>query len=506
MDGANNGERNTVLLMASVLAMVLCMRFLFRSLGRWQRGSLGISVRKKLKAEVFRHLLALPEDFLRSRGVGYFFNRLQNDIGEISLFLSHNGLLIWTESLKLFLAIQGICFLQWKWLLWILPFLLLQGWICFCFRRRQYDLSHEIQECVASERHVMQEYLANHAAIKTHGAGDDAGKRIERGLGNWGKLMYQRLIHENWFMAALQIPIWLCCGSVAVFGLLQVVRKESTLGSVWALIGLLMLMFAPIRTLGTVFVQMQSARSAWHRIRDLLGQDTECAGTVPEQTAENLSGKPCCSLCGDIVFRSLTFSYSESKPLLKNFNMTVPRQNVIFLTGANGCGKSTLFSLLLRLYRPVSGQIEIGGVPIDSYPLELYRSRIGYIGSHPEFIKGTLRDNLLLGNPGHSDEEILDMFRHLQCQKLLEQWQNGLSAMVAERGENFSSGERLRLALIRELLRDTDILLFDEAAANLDQEGRRQFYDMLEKLPISKTVIAIVHEIPENVHWQVFTM
>ena len=186
--------------------------------------------------------------------------------------------------------------------------------------------------------------------------------------------------------------------------------------------------------------------------------------------------------------------------------MTVPRQNVIFLTGANGCGKSTLFSLLLRLYRPVSGQIEIGGVPIDSYPLELYRSRIGYIGSHPEFIKGTLRDNLLLGNPGHSDEEILDMFRHLQCQKLLEQWQNGLSAMVAERGENFSSGERLRLALIRELLRDTDILLFDEAAANLDQEGRRQFYDMLEKLPISKTVIAIVHEIPENVHWQVFTM
>ena len=488
IDGANAGNRQAVVWGLLALGSLLVGGFLCRSVVRWQRGLLGVTVRLWLKGSIFRHLLALPEEFLRSRGAGYFFNRVQNDIGETVSFIAGNGLTLGPDLLKLAGAFGLIAYLQWQCALLALPFLLLQGWICIKFRTRQYRLAHRLQECVASERHLMQEYLAHHTTMKTHAAGEKAGRRIDQGLSQWGRLMRKRLVHENWFLVWLQVPVWLCCGIVTAAGLFQVLRHLATLGEIWALLGLLMLVFAPARSLGSIFVQMQSARSAWARLQELRNRPGECIG----------DGNETVCLKGDLVFSDVKFSYATGRVVLDHLNLVIPQGTGMFLAGANGSGKSTLFALLLRLYSPQTGQITIGGTPINNFELEAYRSRIGYIGQHPEFIPGTLRENLLLGSVAHTDSEILELFRRLGCEALVTARPGGLSAPVAEHGENFSGGERLRLALVRELLRDTDWLLFDEAAAHLDQEGRQAFYSLLQKLPGSKTVIAIVHEFPEH--------
>ena len=180
--------------------------------------------------------------------------------------------------------------------------------------------------------------------------------------------------------------------------------------------------------------------------------------------------------------------------------------HAFLIGGPSGSGKSTLFALILRLYKVHQGVISINGKAIDTYPLNSYRERIGYIGQDPEFVRGTVRDNLLLGRSDVSDGLIMELFRQLDCAELIERHTEKLDYVVAERGENFSGGERLRLALVRELLRDTDWLLFDEAAASLDMAGRQSFYRLLQKLTGHKGVIAIVHELPDDSSWPVLQL
>ena len=496
IDGASNALGRKVFYAAALLAVLLAGQFALRSLGRFIRGLLGVAIRKDLKSTIFRHLLALPEDFLRSRGAGYFFNRIQHDIGEICTFISGNALLFAAEAVRLTAALTITAFLSWRCMLLLLPFLLLQIILCYFFRQRQYRLSHKLQECVAIERHLMQEYINSHRTLKSHAAEQSAGERIDSGLSRWGDLMHSRLTHENIFLACLQIPVWICGGIILCCGLYLVMQKESTLGEVWALLMLMNMVFAPSRTLGTIFVQQQSALAAWTRLQEVWQLEKENAG----QSAEKVD------LRGEVVFQDVEFAYNENRMILNKLQMRIPWNCGVFLCGANGSGKSTLFALLLRLYKVQKGVISINGKNIDSYPLNSYRERIGYIGQNPEFVRGTVRDNLLLGRNDVSDEKIMELFRQLDCAELIERQKERLDYIVAERGENFSGGERLRLALVRELLRDTDWILFDEAAANLDTAGRQKFYALLQNLPGNKGVIAIVHDLPENSAWPILRL
>ena len=309
---------------------------------------------------------------------------------------------------------------------------------------------------------------------------------MESGLKHWGGLFRSRLVNENWFRAFLQLPIWACKGAVAFIGFYRIAHGEMSIGELWELIVLLGLLFSPARAIGGIFVQMQSALAAWSRLGELWEEQEECDGSYESV-----------SLNGDICFNNLNFRYLQDKPLLENVNFSVKERTLVFLTGQNGSGKSTMLSLLLRLYRPQSGEITIGGMGIQDFPLKAFRSRIGYIGQNPEFIKGTLRENMLLGNQDRTDEEIMSAARIAGCESLLNA--RGLDGNVDEDAGNFSGGEKLRLALIRELLRETDILLFDEPAAHLDPASRKAFYELVNGLVGRKTIIAVVHSLPEGI-------
>lgn len=496
IDAAADGQGRRLLIFAVAMAILIPMRFVILRLGRFCRGLLSIAVRQQQKSLIFRHLLALPEDFLRSRGVGYFFNRIEHDISEVTNYLAGNALSLLPELIKLFIAWGILLYMNWRCALLLLPFLLVQMFICRIFRARQYKLSYQILECSASEKHIMQEYLNTHVTMKTHSAEHRVSKRIDRGLRKWGSLVRSRLNYENIFQFCLQLPVWLCCGVVTLGGLYMVTEKQASLGEVWAMLAFTKMVFAPAQFIGAVSVQRQSALAAWSRLQELYRQ---------EQEGEE-SGMAVQSLRGKLAFENVCFAYGSGKEILKSLSFEVDPAQGVFLTGANGSGKSTVFSLLLQLYLPGSGKITINNIDIARYQLAGYRSRIGYIGQAPEFFAGTLRENLQPGGVKHEDAEIIKLFDSLECAHILEALPDGLDSRVAERGENFSGGERLKLALVRELLRDTDWLLCDEAAANLDIAGRQRFYSLLQKLPGNKGVIAIVHDVPEDSDWPILKL
>ena len=500
VDAANAGLIRRCVEYACLLGAMMLCSYGAGILAQWKYGNLSIALRQHLKSEVFRHLLQLPEDFLRSRGAGYFFNRVQNDIGHMVTFWASRGISLYVNFLELLLGMATLYFIDWRHVLLGIPFLCIQFLLCLAFRKRQYTYAGQMQESVATQRHLMQEYLDRHVAVKTHTAVQSAGEKIEKGLADWGQLARKRLRLDMLFRICLQLPSWICLAIVLFMGIYDIHNGQGTLGDVWAKLALLRLLFTPAQALGGSLSQLEEARSASERLRELLD--------VPVEATETETDMPqSLSLKGDIHIQGLHFQHNTAeRELFQGLDLHIPAGERLFITGPNGSGKSTLLSLFLRLYLPLQGSITIGGKNIQEFPLGAYRRRIGYLGQHPEFIPGTLRDNLLFGNQTCDDATILETMRRLGCQKLVENRSAGLDAMVTENAENFSGGERLRMALVREMLRDTDILLFDEAAAHLDLEGRREFYQLIQRLPADRTVIAVVHGTPDLPDAKVFTL
>ena len=490
IDALERGDSRAAFAALALLALLLAGGGAGRGLAVFCRGRLAVSFRQYLKKVLFRHLLALPEDFLRSRGAGYFFNRLEHDISESVNCVHGGGLSFFPEILRLFLALGTVAAWCPSWLPVIVIFLLLQLLMTGLFRRRQYDLAGELQEHIAQERQLMQDFLSRHRTVKTTNAAQTAQRQLDNQLSLYGQLMRRKLGNEGWFRLCSPFPAYCGLAVLAAQGLTPVLEHQMTLGKLWSLLLLSHMSFAPVRNLARMLIQTQTANSAWHRLLELYRHPAE----PQDSTAERVS------LYGDIEFRQVDFSYLPEHPVLRKFDLTVKAGSGVFIIGNNGSGKSTLLSLLLRLYPVSGGQILVNDTAVENYPLTAYREQIGYIGQHPEFRLGTLRDNLTWGHPV-DDEQIFAVFRRLNCESWVRRL--GLDYPVSENGDNFSGGERLRLVLARELLRQTPILLCDEAAAHLDPGGREDFYRLLGCLAGEKTVLAVVQQLPPEPHWPV---
>lgn len=485
IDGVNAADRARTFYSAAVLGGLLLVIMLGRTGSYLLRYRLGVEARCRIKSAVFHQLAGMPEDLLRDRGSGYFFNRMQSDSMAVVQFYSGNGMLQFADLLRFGFAYAVIFWMNGMWACLLLPFLLLQYGIFCQYRKKQYRLGCRIQECTAAERFRMQEYLSGHTTLKTHSALTEAGRKLDQGFSRWRALAFQRLFHENRFRIFLEMPLYFCCGVVGICGLQLILQQQWTLGGLWAMLLLIRQVFAPSQRLAMARFQMQGVQASWDRLRQL------------ENRSGAEAGGECTGLHGDIVFSKIDFGYTPDQPLFQDFDLTIREKSLFLLTGGNGSGKSTLLLLLLRLFESQKGEISIGGVPIGRWAAGPYRSRIGYLGQTPEFFPGTIRENLLLGSAAADDAGIMAVLKMLQSDGIVTQRPQGLDAMVRERGGNLSGGEKVRLALARELLRDTDILLLDEPAANLDYDARQQFYSLLPQLQGKRTVIAVIHDRPE---------
>ena len=494
IDCVNRHDADGALRGTIYLAAAFALLFLGSTANRLLRFRLVVEVRCRVKSAIFRRLLGMPESFLRSRGSGYFFNRLQSDSGEVVGFCGGGALAQFVDLQKFLFAFGALAALNWRCAALTVPFLCFHVLVYRICRRRQYRLGHRMQEYNAAEGYRMQEFLSGHTTLKTHtGAAEEASREVTRGFDRWRAIASLRLLLENRFQLLVRLPELCFCAGIALYGIRRSLDGVWSLGEVWALLLLTHQLFGPLRSLSAARFQMQTTQAAWERLRSLYHAE-------PERDPGDGEAKllPPRALLGDIEFSHVDFSYPGGAPLLRDLSFTVRGGELLFLTGSNGSGKSTILLLLMRLYQPAAGSISVGGTPIDNFAAAPYRARLGFLNQTPEFFPGTIRDNLLLGGK-HDDGEIMELLRRISSEEIVLRRPGGLDAPVEERGGNLSGGEKMRLALARELLRDTDILLLDEAAAGLDFEARKNFYALLPRLRGSRTVIAVLHgEVPPD--------
>lgn len=244
--------------------------------------------------------------------------------------------------------------------------------------------------------------------------------------------------------------------------------------------------FIPMRQLGSFFHIAMNGMAASDKIFRLLD--------LPEaekKTAECPNG--------DIVCEKLNFSYDKERKILHGIDLKFPKSSFTSIVGESGCGKSTVAAILMGRNKEYCGSVKIGGTELREIEENSLMKRITYISHQSYIFKGTVRDNLLMGDPGASDDTLWAALKRTNLAAFLKE-ENGLDTPVSEKGGNFSGGQCQRLALARALLRDSSVYIFDEATSNIDAESENDIMQEIHELAKSKTVILISHRLANVVN------
>ena len=245
--------------------------------------------------------------------------------------------------------------------------------------------------------------------------------------------------------------------------------------------------FNPIQNLAEQFNFLQSAFASAEKLFTLMDLESD---VVDSDEAENID-----KIEGDIEFRNVWFAYKKDEWVLKNVSFKIKAGQTVAFVGSTGSGKTTILSLICRNYNIQKGEILIDGRNINTIKISSLRSHFGQMLQEVFLFSGTIRSNILLRKEGVSDEEILSVCKYVNADKLIEKLPDGLDEEVRERGNNFSAGERQLISFARMIVHKPDVMILDEATANIDAETEILIQDSLEKIMKMGTLLIVAHRL-----------
>jgi ATP-binding cassette subfamily B protein len=267
----------------------------------------------------------------------------------------------------------------------------------------------------------------------------------------------------------------------------RVMEGALTIGDLMLFNTLTAYMLNPVQRLTTVNLQVQEALVALDRLYQIMDLELEENNTAQKVEFQRVRES--------ISLRDLDFKYGCRSKVLDGICLEIPVGKTIALVGESGSGKSTLLKLLLRYYEPTEGSLSIDGVDLRDYSLESLRNRIGVVSQDPFIFNGTIRENVAAGRKDASLEEIIAATRSAGLEEFISGLPERYETMIGERGANLSGGQRQRLAIARALVRQPEIVIFDEATSHLDTMTESAIQRNLESAFNGKTVILVAHRL-----------
>ena len=441
----------------------------------------------QLRCDLYLHLEQLPLSYFSQTPVGDLVSRQVNDADSLE-----DGLqALVTEvgvHLILMLGTLGLLFsLNSQLTLYILPFMLLLGITMHVFRRVVRGSSLAIRQRLGQLSTLVTETLSGISVVKAF-----AMERVEL---NRFRGHSTGILHANLRLARLEglygstVELILVSGTVLVVWLAapQVIADEMTLGALVAYLAYLTRFYDPLKGLSRANFQIQKAMGAAQRIYAVLDTPLESTATSTGVLVSKSSGK--------LTFQNVDFAYNPNRPVLNDFSLEVQPGEVVAMVGSSGAGKTTLINLLLRFYTPTAGTISIDGIPLDTLDVQSLRSQISLVSQDPFLFSTTVRENIIYGNPKAGQQLVEQAAKNANIHEFIVSLPRGYETLVGQRGVALSGGQRQRISLARAFLKDSPVLLLDEATTSVDSEAEALIQDALEKLTVGRTTMIIAHRL-----------
>jgi len=281
--------------------------------------------------------------------------------------------------------------------------------------------------------------------------------------------------------------------TVLLFGAHEVLSGRMTLGTMMTFYLILGMFYMPLQRLTDLAAVIANAGAAIERIFDIFDtqpdiQDSPDAVALPPRIE------------GRVELRNVTFGYDPDQPILKNVTLDIQPGEVVAFVGPSGAGKSTLVNLIPRFYDVTGGEIRVDGQNIADVKVKSLRQSIGMVLQDNILFTGTIKENILYGRPGATDEEIVEAAVAANAHDFILDLPDGYETEIGERGTKLSGGQKQRLAITRAFLRDPRILILDEATSALDSESETLIQNALNKLMVGRTTLSIAHRLSTIMH------
>jgi len=478
-----------VIVFSAILLGIYLTAFVTNYLQIKIMGGVGQRMLYSLRNAVFTKLQELPVDFFNQNKAGDLISRINNDTDKLNLFFS--------QSLMNFIGSIFTMVGAGMFLLGINPELgaaaLLPALVIWIFTKaispwvkRKNAANLKSTGGLSAE---IQESLNNFKVIVAFNRRDYFRKRFnEANQKNYSTAVSAGLAN-NIFMPVYSFSANVGQLIVLAFGIYLIMTGKFTVGLLIGFLAYVNNFYQPLRQLAGLWASFQTAMAGWDRISQILSLNTNLEvieDTRVESTSSYLS------------FRDVSFTYPNGKEVLHHVSFNLERGKTYAFVGPTGGGKTTTASLIARLYDATKGQILLDGKDIRTYQPEERAHKIGFILQEPFLFTGTVRDNILYGNPEYknlSNADLEEVIKESGLESLLSRFDSGLDSKVQTTGDGISLGQKQLIAFMRSVLRKPELLILDEATANIDTITEQLLESILQKLPASTTRVIIAHRL-----------
>ena len=447
--------------------------------------SFGQKIIYNIRAIIFQKILHKSHDEFYKLPIGNWVTRITNDVESLRTLYT-DVLLNLASSVLMIVGILGFMYAINVPLAIIMTILLpIMGIIIWVFQKFSRKAFRQVRRSVAASNASIKELLNYIVIVKSYGGENEIEERyntvnkgfLEAGLFEVTTFSIFRPLVDGLFFVAL----------IVIFTTTNLIDSVADAGTVFAFIQYMDRFFQPLKDIADKYNSLQSALAGAERLVPLLEEkDRKIADEVPKELIPVES----------IEFDHVWFSYENNDVYaLQDFTLHIKAGDFTGIVGPSGSGKSTLLSLLMGIYKPTKGSIYINGIDISKYDTSVLRHLMGYVFQQAYLFKGSIKDNLTLFDNSISHDEMVKAAKQVNLDTMIEQLPEGYNTPVGYLGSLLSDGQKQLLAFGRTLIRNTPILLLDEATANIDSHTEKQIQASIENIRGSKTIVSIAHRL-----------
>ena len=476
--------------MLRLFAVVIVLLFLFKGVFNYGQSYLmnfvGLRVIADLREKLYNHLQTLSLSFFTKTPTGILISRITSDVALIQGSVSSTITGLLKDAFTIIFLVGVVFYRDWK--LAIVAFIIFPLAIIPIkeFGKRMRKFSRKGQQRIGLLTTLLHETITGNRIVKAFGMEDYENRRFAEENERLFKTFLKRVK-----VRALAPPLMELLGGIAAaiiiwVGGYSVVRGDLTPGTFFSFLTALFMLYAPIRDLSKVNLEIHEGMAGATRVFELLDTTTEIKEMEGAVSLPPISKK--------IDFQKVTFKYEE-EIVLKDISFEVKVGEVIAMVGMSGAGKTSLVNLLPRFYDVEKGQILIDDHDIRRVTLKSIRDQIGLVTQQTILFNDTVRNNIAYGSPKCSEREIMEAARAANAHEFIHRLPQAYDTVIGEQGVKLSGGERQRISIARALLKNAPILILDEATSSLDSDSETEVQKALEELMKGRTVFVIAHRL-----------
>ncbi len=480
----------------AALSLVLLLLYAVQSVASYYRnywaGLAGNRLIFELRCRLFAHLQKLPHMFYDRNPSGAIVSRVLNDVQQAQELLNSALIDVWMDAVSLGLVVVVLFAMDWR--LALVAMCIAPVWVTFMryFSPRIKAVSHRMQETLEGISGEVHERVAGAATIKSFGREDHEIDNFRRR----NEHLCDRTIDKVKLAARQEMLIQLltrCAPAVVVWvGALMILHGSITLGTLIAFFTYLGFLYLPLERFAQFSVVVSSSMAAIERIFDFLD-------SKPEITDHPLS-RPFAVRRGGVQFEHVNFVYqarngAPGRDALHDVSLSVPGGCRVALVGRSGAGKTTLANLIPRFYEASAGRVLVDGKDVRHYTLKSLRDSVSLVQQDALLFSASIRDNLLYARADADEAAQWEALELANLRAFVETLPAGIDTVIGERGVKLSGGQRQRLALARAFLKNSRIVILDEATSAIDSESENLIHESMERLMRGRTVFLIAHRL-----------